>query len=123
MSKLTLPQGSTLRTIVGTLTEEYVRAVLANVAACDRELGDAVVHLSLTGDGHFPDYGIDAIMDLDTGQATSWQDFSGKTHKPLRPTQEKQVFWSCERMTRQEVSALLGEIRGYKLARKSSPKP
>jgi len=111
---LALPQGSTLRSVVATVTEEYVRRVLGNVAACDREMGDAVVAVSLAGDGQFPDYKVSAIMDTDTGQTMTWQSFSGKTHRPLRIAEEMQSFWSDAQMTRRDVSTLIGEIRGFK---------
>jgi hypothetical protein len=123
MSELAMPDGSTIRSIVESVTEDYVRSVLTNVTVCEREMGDARVSVSLMGDRRFPDYNISAVMDVDTGQAQTWQSFSGKTHKPLRPAQEKLALWSCGQMTWREVSALIGEIRRYKVASKSAEFP
>jgi len=120
MLKLALPYGSTLRSVSETMTEEYVRRVLVNVAACDREMGDAVVALSLTGDEYSPNYSVSAIMDTETGQTSPWQSFSGQTHKPLRSSEEMRSVWSNERMTLREVSALIGEIRGFKAGRRNA---
>jgi hypothetical protein len=57
-------------------------------------------------------------MDVNTGQTSPWQSFNGKTHKPISPNQEMRIPWSSERMTRQEVRALLGDIRGFKAVKK-----
>lgn len=122
MSELALPQGSTLRSIAETLAEEYVRAVLVNVNACHREMGSAVVALSLTGDKRFPDYNVGPSIDTDTTETTARRCFSGKTHKPLRPDRETRTSWSCERMTWRELSVLIGEIRGYKAAKRKAPR-
>src|SRR5438128_1456462 len=88
---MTLPPGSTLRSIQGIVREEYVRAVLSNVASCEREMGGAVVVLSLTGDERCPDYNVGSVMDVNTGQTSPWQSFNGKTHKPISPNQEMRI--------------------------------
>ena len=114
---MVLPQDSTLRSIEA--TEEYVRAVLANVAFCTRDFGEeTVVTLRLNGDERCPDYRVGAMMDTDTGQTMDLESYSGKTHKPLRPDQQMHALWSWEQMTQREVRDLLGEIRGFQTGKK-----
>jgi hypothetical protein len=110
---LTLPQGSTIRSIAGNLTDEYVRAVLENVKDCERQMGDALVAISLMDGRIPPSYRIDAVMDLETGETMNWQNFSGRTHRPLSEKQERQVVWSSAWMTWRQLSELRGEIRNF----------
>lgn len=110
---LTLPPGSTLRSIADNLTDEYVRAVLERVQDCEREMGDALVTISLTDGQMPPSYRIDAMMDPATGEAMNWQNFSGRTHRPLSDRQERQVVWSSISMTWRQLSELRGEIRNF----------
>ncbi len=107
------PNGTTLRTLKDTLPVEYVRLVLAQVHDCERSLGDAQVRVCLNADIEPPHYTIDAVMDLDTGETTGWETFSGKTHKPLSARQSSKVVWSADHMTFQQVSTLIGEMRNY----------
>lgn len=109
--KFTLPDGSTIRSIAGIVTEEYVRSVLERVQQCEREFGDALVSISLIDDTVPPSYRIDTIMDLETGETMNWQNFSGRTHRPLSEAKQFRTIWSSSNMTWREVSILLGEIR------------
>jgi hypothetical protein len=115
MTKLALPSGSTIASIRTGLSEEYVRAVLQNTQDCEREVGNAVVLISLIGGLSCPNYRIDAIMDLQTGERMNWQNFSGRTHRLLTERQETTSIWSAEHMTRSALSDLLGQIRGFKI--------
>jgi hypothetical protein len=114
MTKLALPLHSTIASIRAGVSEEYVRAVLQNTQDCERVMGDAMVVISLTDGVSCPNYSIDAIMDLQTGECMNWQSFSGRTHRPLTLRQEEKSVWSVERMSHSAVSVLLGEIRGFK---------
>jgi hypothetical protein len=114
MTKLALPSRSTIASIKAGLSEDYVRAVLQNTQDCERVMGDAVVVISLTDGVSCPNYSIDAIMDLQTGERMNWRNFSGRTHRPLTETQEQKSIWSEECMTHSILSVLLGEIRGFK---------
>lgn len=118
---MVLPQGATLRSIVPTLTEEWLRIVLAKATICENQMGHSVVVINLAKTGRCPDYNISAVMNEDTGEAMNWRNFSGATHQPLRSNQERLAIWSAERMTWREVGALLGEIRGFKV-KKSAPR-
>ena len=107
------PNGTTLRTLKEVLPVEYVRMVLAEVQNCERSLGDARVSVSLNAGTALPHYRIDAVMDLYTGETTTWDRFSGKTHKSLSTRQSATVLWSEGEMTFREVSDLIGEIRKF----------
>lgn len=107
------PTGTTLLSLKGILSVEYVRLVLSQLQDCERSLGDAQVGVCLNGEINPPHYRIDAIMDLDTGETERWEAFSGKTHRPLSSRQSAHVVWSSEHMTFREVSALIGELRNY----------
>ncbi len=104
---------ATLRTIKTFLSEEYVRRVLAEVLECERSLGDARVCIALNGDAKSPSYWIRAIMDLETGEGTSWEWFSGKTHRVLSKIAANKLVWSQQEMTMREVQELIGEIRHF----------
>src|SRR5271169_5878389 len=100
MVKTLLPQGSTLRSlvtlrsVVDSATEEYVRAILENVGECERAFGDAHVRISISGPSNYPHYRVDAVMDLDTGQTTPCGSFSGLSHRPLSEKLEARIIWS-----------------------------
>lgn len=106
------PHDSTLRTLEG-VPLEYVRLVLEQLSCCDKSLGPASVRICLSSEGNCPHYRIDAIMDLDTGETTNWEWFSGRTHRPLSDKQRSTATWSNAQMTFRQVSDLIGEIRNY----------
>ncbi len=108
-----LPKDATIRSIVGSVTEEYVRAVLEKVQQCEREMADALVSIDLAKGVDRPNYCIDAVMDLESRGVMNWQNFSGKTHRPLSEKQERESAWSCRSMTWRELSELIGEIRNF----------
>jgi hypothetical protein len=107
------PDDTTLRTLKDALSTEYVRLVLKQIRDCENQLGDAQVRVCRDPNVNPPHYRIDAVMDLDTGETTGWESFSGKTHKPLTARQQSDVLWASAHMTFRQVSKLIGDMRNY----------
>lgn len=120
MTLTMLPRDATLRSVKSSLPEEYVRLVLKQLHDCERSLGDAQVRICLDRKTVPPYYRVDAVMDLETGETTNWESFSGRTHRLLSEKQSENVTWSQEAMTFRQVSELIGEIRNFKKAKRSA---
>lgn len=108
------PNNATLLSLQGVLPVEYVRLVLSQIHECERSLGDTQVRVSLNAEIEPPHYRINAVMDIETGEATNWKSFHGKTHKPLSARQSSGAIWSGETMTFRQVSDLIGAMRNYR---------
>ena len=103
--------------------ERYVRLVLSNIVAAEREHGPVVVRIGVTGTGQFPHYRIDRrdrheIFDSELTVDIPFQTINGRNHQPLAIVPEgeeadilRDEHWSNGDMTREEVMTLLGEIR------------
>ena len=78
---------------------EDMRAVLENVAHCERDMGYVVVGVSLKKTGGFPHYRVSPSL---TGKRMKPRCFSGRTHKPLTADQERKAVWSKEEITGRE---------------------
>jgi hypothetical protein len=103
--------------------ERYVRLVLSNIVAAEKEYGPVVVRIGVTGTGQFPHYRIDRrekreILDSELTAYIALQAFNGRNHQPLAMVPEgeegdilRDEHWSTGDMTREEVMMLLGEIR------------
>lgn len=115
-----LPSNATLRSVKSSLPEEYARLVLKQLLDCERSLGDARIRICLNLKSDPPHYRIDAVMDLETGETTNWGSFSGRTHRPLSERQSENAIWSQDAMTFRQVSELIGEIRNFKKAKRST---
>jgi hypothetical protein len=72
------------------------------------------VVLSLTSGDTQPDYLINAVMDLETGESTIYAPINGRTHRQLTQKMFEDSEWSMTPMTLKEVSALIGEMRNFK---------
>jgi hypothetical protein len=113
MTNPQLAPDATLLTIREGLAEEYVRLIYVQLIAAEKSLGGAHVRLAINDGAVNPSYTIDAVMDLETGETTNWETFSGKTHKPLLKTKADLLSWSSEFMVLSQIRELIGEIRGY----------
>lgn len=103
--------------------ERYVRLVLSNIMAAEKEYGPVVVRIGVTGTGQFPHYRIDRrevrqILDSELMAYVALQAFNGRNHLPLAMVPEgeegdilRDEHWSTGDMTREQVMTLLGEIR------------
>lgn len=120
MTSTTLPGNATLCSLKSGLQEEYVRLVLKQLLDCERSLGDAQVRICLDLKNDPPHYCIDAVMDLETGETTNWGAFSGRTHRLLSERQSENAIWSQDAMTFRQVSELIGEMRNFKRAKRST---
>jgi hypothetical protein len=127
-----LASNSTIRDVRTDLAqpERYVRLVLANIMASEREHGPVVVRIGITGTGQFPHYRIDRremreAIDLSIESSRREevhyepiQAFNGRNHKPLANVPDgeevdvlREEHWSEAAMSREDVMNLLGAIR------------
>ena len=109
--------GATILSIAITLPDpvSYVRKVLDQLWIFEREWKDAQVRIGIRKDGAPPNYLIETVMDLETGQPMTVGVFDGRTHRPMTPKQEEQFgAWESTPVPISEVAALIGELRGFK---------
>lgn len=120
-----LADDATIRDVKHSLLqpERYVRLVLSNIIAAEKEYGPVVVRIGITGTGQLPHYRIDRrskleIFDSELVAYVALQAFNGRNHHPLATVPEgeegdilRDEHWSTAAMTREEVMTLLGEIR------------
>jgi hypothetical protein len=69
---------------------------------------------SLTSGYTQPDYLINAVMDLETGESTVYAPINGRTHRELTQKAFDNSQWSTVPTTLKEVAALIGDMRGFK---------
>lgn len=113
MTNPELPIDATLLTIREALAEEYVRRIYVQLIAAEKSLSDTQIRIAINDGAVNPSYTIDAVMAPDTGEAANWENFSGKTHKPLLRAKADLMIWSSASMVLSQIRALIGEIRGY----------
>lgn len=118
-----LAREATLGDVAYTLTkpERYVRRALANMHIAERDHGDLVLRIGVTGSGQIPHYRLDTrevrrIFDTESIAYLAVQAFNGRNHEPLVTEGEeadilREEHWSTASMTREEVANLLGAIR------------
>ena len=112
-----LPADSTIKTVLGSLEkpETYVCTVLENIHACRKAAGtDHVqVRIGIMGTGKLPNHRID-FVDAD-GAKQCFGAFDGK--HPFKDVDIQEATWSNASMTYGEVRQMLGDMRGFKLAK------
>jgi hypothetical protein len=113
MTSTLLHPETTLRSLQAGLSVEYVRRVLEHLWDCERSLGDALVQVSLTSGETQPDYLIQAVMDLETGESTIYAFLNGRTHRELAQKKISDSQWSMTPMTLKEVADMIGEMRNF----------
>lgn len=114
-----LPKNATLRDILPSLNkpESYVRQVVGVMHDATKEHGQIVMRLGVTGTGRIPNYRIERaesgtpVMALDGANHKRWPD--GENFAAA-------LNWSTTVMNKEEVAALLGEIRGYRPGRRKA---
>jgi hypothetical protein len=106
-----LAKDSTIRTIAGSVTVEYVRRVLDKMWECERGFGDVQVAIGLVASSVSPNYLIWAVMDLDTGEGVTCGAFNGKTHREMTESKLLQERWSHVHMSLKEVGELIRDMR------------
>ena len=106
-----LAKDSTIRTIAGNVTVEFVRRVLAKMWEFERSFGDVQVAIGLAASSVSPPYLIWAVMDLATGEGIGCGAFNGKTHREMAESRRLQERWSHVHMSLKEVSELIREMR------------
>jgi hypothetical protein len=79
-------------------------------------MGDAQVRVSLTSGENAPDYLVEAVMDLETGQPATYGLFSGRTHRALAQKKADDFSqWSMTPTTLKEVATMIGQMRNFKI--------
>lgn len=108
-----LPKDSTLRTVMPMLADPdaFVSRAFGVMHRQTREHGHVAMRLGITGTGQFPNY---RIEDAATGRAIVAID--GANHEPWPEGERFDAIgtWSEATMSREDVEALLGEIRNFK---------
>lgn len=106
-----LAPDATIADVVTTLQkpEEYVRVVLANMSACKRIHGNAMVKIGITGLGQVPYHKISYVAP--GGDEELFDAFDGK-HR-FEGVEVGTARWSTATMSFEEVQTLLADIRGY----------
>ena len=110
-----LAQNATLRDVVPSLDkpESFVRQVVGVMHEATKEYGEIVMRLGITGTGRAPNYRIERkedgtpVLALDGANHKRWADGENFSSAPN---------WSTTVMTKDEVTALLGDSRGYRRA-------
>jgi hypothetical protein len=112
MPRDTIPTDAVLGDVLPTLSkpQEYVRVVLDNLVKCGKSHASCSVRLGITGEGKAPYYRIDYVNK--DGAAGLYGSFAGKVAGQGIETHEE--TWSSRSMSRDEVAALLGQIRQKK---------
>ena len=122
MARTALKSDVTIRDVVATLgdKEEYTRVVLEHLMACQAKYGkgNAHVRIGITGTGQFPSHKV--VYDDSDGVEALFDAYAERT----RFTENIQIHtWSTERMSVDQVRALLGEMRGFKQVTKPRGAP
>ena len=106
-----LASNTTIADLLPTLQrpEEYVRVVLANMHACKRVHGNAMVKVGITGSGQVPYHKITFFTA--EGSEELFDAFDGK-HR-FKGVEVGTASWSTENLSFDQVQALLGSIRGF----------
>lgn len=107
-----IPVNATIRDVLPTLTnkEEYVRIVLGHMRDRRTQHGHAFVRIGVTGSGKIPSHKI--VYNDPEGNEILFDAWGENT--PFRGVKIHEQTWSQTRMSWDEVSALIGEIRNYK---------
>ena len=110
-----LAKDATIKTVVPTLLkpEEYVRVVIGHMSACRLKHKNAFVRIGITGQGKIPSHKV--VYDDLTACEILYKAYGEETE--FTDTEIHISTWSSARMAYDEVSRLLGEMRGYKPAR------
>jgi len=97
--------------------EEYVRAILGNLMDCKRKHGNANVRIGIGGTTKVPSHKV-SYLDA-AGQEVIFGAYAGKS-----PAKDDVAVrddpWSSATMSFPEVQSLLGELRNFKIAAKST---
>ena len=108
-----IPEDASLLDVMPTLQkpEEYVRVILENLFKCERGHDSCSVRIGITGEGKSPYYRID-FVDKD-GTVGLFGSFAGKVAG--RGIEIHEDTWSSRSMNKDEVAAILGQIREGKV--------
>jgi len=97
--------------------EEYVRAILGNLMDCKRKHGNAIVRIGIAGTTKVPSHKV-SYVDA-AGEEVIFGAYAGKA-----PGKDDVLVrddaWSSASMSFPEVQSLLGELRNFKVAAKST---
>jgi hypothetical protein len=118
MSQKSIAPDATIAHVVPTLgnPEEYVRQVLGTLYGVQREHGEVVVRVGLTGKGHCPNYRVDAAA-----TSTAIDAFDGQSHRPFTDVKTIETQnWSTSSMTLEEVALLRKTLGDAKKTRSST---
>jgi hypothetical protein len=97
--------------------EEYVRAILGNLMDCKRKHGNANVRIGIAGTTKVPSHKV-SYLDPDGGEVV-FGAYAGKA--PSKDdVQVRDDTRSTASMSFPEVQSLLGELRNFKIAAKST---
>jgi hypothetical protein len=97
--------------------EEYVRAILGNLMDCKRKHGNAGVRVGIAGTTKVPSHKI-SYTDA-AGEEVVFGSYAGKSPSKDDPATRDDA-WSNASMTMTEIQALLGQLRNFKVAAKST---
>lgn len=97
--------------------EEYVRAILANLVECKRKHGNAGVRIGIAGTSKVPAHKV-SYVDA-TGTEVTFGSYAGKSPTKDDPGTRDDP-WSNASMSMPEVQVILGELRNFKVAAKST---
>lgn len=127
MAGQTIEDDATIAEIVGRLNNapEYVRRVLETMWDCKHERGNVSVKIGTTGEGRAPNYLIEYEREQGRKQGV-YGAYYGHGHKkfenfdtsrrarldPIADWTLRDEHWSTKAMSIEEVSALLGRLRG-----------
>lgn len=111
--KTTLASDATLADVRHTLldAERHIAVVLGTMSPCRKEHGNAHVRIGITGEGKVPYHKV-TYLDAAGGEHL-FASFDGRNENEDYKVHED--TWSTKSMTFEEVQALLGDIRGYKV--------
>ena len=112
-----LPHDATIRSVRERLRdpEDYLCGVLRRRQEWrNTNAGqDSYVTIGVMGGGRYPNYRLTSPLDGDWGFVKG---YNGRSHKPLHGSVQESNMetWSFSVMTREDVGALLGEVRSVK---------
>lgn len=112
-----IPKDATIRDVLPTLSnkEEYVRVVVGHMSECRTQHQNAFVRIGVTGQGKIPSHKI--VYDDPAGPEVFFKAWGEETL--FTDVKIHQDTWSTERMSWEEVRAVLGEIRSFKPAKRA----
>ena len=112
MARDTIAADSTLEDVQATLLdpEKHVANVLWTMGACRREHGNAYVRIGITGEGKAPYHKV-VYLDAE-GREQLFGSYFGR--KKDDTYQVHEATWSTRSSSYDEVSQLLGRIRGFR---------